>query len=85
VRCFYDLSSGVWSWLCGRGEPVELAADVTLEDADGLASGAAFGGAAGEVGAGAWVVTESGQGDGVERSVEAAVAAAVEPVTPGVA
>jgi hypothetical protein len=75
------LSSGEGAWLGGDEEPEEFAADVALEDADDLAAGVSFGGAAGEIFAGSWVVTEAGQGDGVEGAVEAAVAAPVEPVT----
>jgi hypothetical protein len=55
------------------------------EAAHGLAFGAAFAGAAGDVCAGARVVAHADQRDGVERSVEAPVAAAVEPVAGGVA
>jgi hypothetical protein len=66
VRCFYACQA-----VLGRGcqESEEFSADVALEAADDLASGAALGGAAGEVGAGALAASESGQGDGVQRPV----------------
>jgi len=48
------------SGLGGVEEPEQFTADVALEHADDLASSAALGGASGEVGAGAWVVAESG-------------------------
>lgn len=63
----------------------ELPADVALEVAHDLAFGASFAGAAGRVVAGARVVAHADQRDGVERSVEASVAAVVESVVGGVA
>ena len=64
---------------------VDLASDVSLEAADGLAAGFAFGDAAGEVVAGACVPAQPGQGDAVEGGVGLSVAAAVEAATAGLA
>ena len=85
LRCFYVLSSADRQRLRGCQGAEEFAADVALEAADDLSSGAAFGGASGEVVAGAGVVAEPIGCCGVERSVELAVAAAVEAVALGVA
>src|SRR5438132_3313635 len=59
---------------------VDLAGDVALEAADDLFLVEALGVAAFGVGAGAWTVAESADGDQMECSVGFAVAAAVEPV-----
>ncbi len=67
----------VAEWAPFRG-PEELPADVALEAAHDLAFGASFAGAAGDVFVGARVVVDADQRDGVERSVEGSVAAAVE-------
>jgi hypothetical protein len=64
-------------WIACRYVPNEAAHD--------LAFGAALAGAAGDVIAGAGIVAHADQRDGVERSVQAPVAAAVEPVAGGIA
>src|SRR5579884_362360 len=68
----------------GGGVVAELLVDdvgeVALERSDGVALGAAFGAASLDVGAGARVHPGLGQGHHVDRVVEAAVAALVEPV-----
>ena len=61
-------------------EAVDLAGDVAFEAALGFSGGFAFGGSFGDVGLGVWAVAAAGDGDGVQRSVELAVAAAVEAV-----
>ena len=64
-----------------RFECVEDDADEQwFEAADGFASVLAFGAFAFEVGAGGGVVAGLGDRDAVERGVELAIAAAVEPV-----
>src|SRR5436190_16626943 len=68
----------------GGGEgAVELARDVALKAAFDLAHGLAFSGAAGDIGLGGGAVAHSDGGDGVDRAVEGAVAAAVEAVAHG--
>ena len=59
---------------------VDLAGDVAFEAADDFALGLAFGGAAFDVGAGAFAVAHSGDGDQVQSAVGLAVAAVVEAV-----
>jgi hypothetical protein len=59
---------------------VELAGDLALEASSDAASAESLSGAAGDVVAGAFIVSHPGAGDRVERAVELAVAAAVEPV-----
>ena len=59
---------------------VDLAGDVAFEAALGFSGGFAFGGSFGDVGLGVWAVAAAGDGDGVQRAVELAVAAAVEAV-----
>src|SRR5918994_2388025 len=59
---------------------VDLACDVALEDADGLALGEPFGEAALEVVAGAWLGAEAGEHDPPQRMVRLAVPAPVEPM-----
>ena len=61
-------------------EAVDLAGDVAFEAALGFSGGFAFGGSFGDVGLGVWAVAAAGDGDGVQRAVELAVAAAVEAV-----
>src|SRR5690348_13724095 len=63
--------------------PVELAGDVALEAAADFPRGLSFGGAPGDVGAGARAAAHPDQRDGVDSAVERAVAAAVEPVPGG--
>ena len=58
---------------------------MSFEAAADLAAGFAFGEASGGVGLGFGVAAEAGQGDGVQRPVELAVAATVEPVPGGLA
>ena len=54
----------------GEGDvAVNLAADVALEAADGLAAGLSFGDAASDVVLGSFVPTQAGDGDRVERGV----------------
>jgi len=71
---------GRWEWL-QRCE--DLPDDVALEAADDLGLAQAVLGALDDVGVGAWVITESTQGNGVQGVVGGPVAAAVEPVTVG--
>ena len=73
------LSRGVFE------EFVDAACDVSFEAAADLAGGLAFGEAAGGVGPGFGITAEPRQGDGVEGTVELAVAATVEPVASGLA
>ena len=61
-------------------EAVDLAGDVAFEAALGFSGGFAFGGSFGDVGLGVWAVAAAGDGDGVQCSVELAVAAAVGAV-----
>ena len=61
-------------------EAVDLAGDVAFEAALGFSGGFALGGSFGDVGLGVWAVAAAGDGDGVQRAVELAVAAAVEAV-----
>ena len=72
-------------WLLGLQQPVEVAGEVALEEADGVAGGLSFGDAAGDVLLGGWVVQPSVEDDGMEGTVELAVAAATEPVPGGLA
>ena len=64
---------------------VELAGEVAFEAADNLGGGLAFGAAAGDVGAGGSVPAQPDDGDAVEGGVGLEVAAAVEPVSGGLA
>jgi hypothetical protein len=77
------LSSGRGRHNGGGEGAVEFAGDVALEAASDLAGGLALGGAASDVGAGPGTATHSDHGDGVDRAVECAIAAAVEPVAYG--
>ena len=61
-------------------EAVDLAGDVAFEAALGFSGGFALGGSFGDVGLGVWAVAAAGDGDGVQRAVELAVAAAVGAV-----
>jgi hypothetical protein len=61
----------------------DLACDVALEDAPDVAVGTSFGAAAGDVVAGAGAAAPAGEHDGVQRTVEGTIAAAVEPVSGG--
>src|SRR5262245_30632661 len=61
-------------------DAVEVAGEVALEDAGCFAACLAFGDAACDVVAGRGVVLAAVRGNGVERAVELAVAAAAEPV-----
>jgi hypothetical protein len=64
----------------------EASGEVALEAAVDVAVGFAFGGAAGDVGLGFGVVAASaGERDAVDGGVELAVAAAVQPVSGGLA
>ena len=74
-----SMSSG----LGARQAAVKLAGDVALERADDLAFGAALGGAALDVGAGAGVVDHAHHDDAPERVICAAVATAVESLAGG--
>ncbi len=68
----------------GRGEEaVQLAGDVALEAAPDLLGGLALGGAAGDVGAGIRAAAHAGVGDRMNRLVQGAVTAAVEPMPGG--
>ena len=62
-------------------ESVDLAGDVAFWAALGFSGGFALGGSFGDVGLGFGVVAGSGECDGVEGSVELAVAVAVETVS----
>jgi hypothetical protein len=64
-------------------ELVELAGEGAFEAAFGFSDGFAFAGSAGDVGTGGRVDPGPGQHDGVQRSVELAIAGAVEPVPVG--
>src|SRR6478752_6684845 len=66
----------------GQGA-VELAGDVPLEAAPDLPRVLAFGGAPGDVGPGGWAATHPGRGDGVQRPVQRALSAPVEPMPHG--
>ena len=79
VLMLLSMSSG----LGARQAAVKLAGDVALERADDLAFGAALGGAALDVGAGAGVVDHAHHDDAPERVVCAAVATAVESLAGG--
>src|SRR5262249_34015039 len=83
------LSSGRW-WRCcwgeGRGDDrEEFAGNVAFEAADDLFGGFPFCGTAVGVVAGTGISTQAGEHDGVEGAVGASVAAAVEPVSDGLA
>ena len=65
--------------------PVEVAGEVALEQADGVAAGFAFGDAAGDVVLGGGVVLAAVEDDGVECAVELSVAAAAEALPDGLA
>ena len=64
--------------LACREVRVDLAGDVTLEDAHDFAGRATFGGAAGDVFAGAFIAAHPGEHDPPERMVGLAVPAGVE-------
>ena len=57
-----------------------MAGEVALEDPGRVSCALALGDAAGDVGAGRSIVLAAVQDDGVQRSVELAVAAAAEPM-----
>ena len=80
-----DLCAGgdVGGWV--GDDVVDLSGDEAFEAAHDFLAGLAFGGASGDVGAGAGVVAHSDQDDGVECVVGAAVTAGVEPVALGFA
>src|SRR5690242_369289 len=59
---------------------VDLAGDIAFEAAEDVSFGQTFGGAAGDVVAGALVVAHADQDDGVQGAVGGAVTAAVEAV-----
>ena len=65
--------------------PVEFPGDVPLEAAADFPGGLSFGGAPGDVGAGAGAAAHPGQRDGVDGAVQRPVAATVEPVPDGLA
>ena len=67
--------------LVARKVAVHLAGDVALEDAHDLEFGAAFDGAAFDVGTGARIVAHPGHHDPPQGVVGLTVAAAVQPVT----
>jgi hypothetical protein len=58
--------------------PVELAGDIADEAASDFAVGLALGAAPLGIGAGRWVIAQSGQDDQVQRLVELAISGAVE-------
>ena len=60
----------------------EVAGEVALEAADGFAAGHAFCLATLEVGDGGCVALPAAEDDGVQRAVELAITAAVEPEAP---
>jgi hypothetical protein len=64
----------------GRWEPTEAPSEVGLEATEGSLLGLAFGFFALEVSPGGRVMAGAADGDDVQRVVELAVAAAVEPV-----
>jgi hypothetical protein len=66
-------------------ESVEVAGEVAFEAAVCFASGLAFGEAAFDVGDRRWMEAFTRDQDQVERAVEFAVAASVEPVADGLA
>ena len=70
---------------CRVEQAPDAAGEVAFEAADRFAFGFAFGVSAVEVGAGGWVGAGAGERDDVDRAVELAVTAAVEPVAFGVA
>jgi hypothetical protein len=63
--------------------PVEVAGDVALEASLDLAVGLSFGPSPFGVGAGGWVVVQACEDDDVDRSVELAVTATVDPMSGG--
>lgn len=86
-RLLGQLAGMMLLWL-SRGvfeEFVDAAGEVSFEAAADFATGLTFGLASSGVGTGFWVAGEPGQGDGVQGAVELTVAAAVEPVTGGLA
>lgn len=76
-----DVGDG-W-WVGQQGE--DLVGDVAFEAANRFAFEFALGGLLRDVGLGAGVHRHPDQGDGVDRAVRSAVAAAVEPVPVGLA
>ena len=73
------------SWLRVRQVGVDLAGDVTLEDADDLAFGASLGQTSFDVDTGSLVGAHAGEHDPPEGVVRLPVAAEVEPVADGLA
>ena len=69
----------------GLEEVEDVAGEVSFEAAERFAGGLAFGAFAGEVGLGRSVGAGAGDGDAVQRRVELAAAAAVEPLAVGAA
>ena len=61
-------------------QPVQLPGDATLQTAADLALAFALGGAAGHIALGGLVVALAEQHDGVQRLIQLAIAAAVEPM-----
>ena len=68
-------------WSVGHEMRVELAGDVSLQDAHDLAGGASFSESTRNVFAGAFIATHAGEHDPPERMVRLAVAAGVESET----
>src|SRR5688500_17247135 len=64
-------------------QAVEVAGDVAGKAAFDLAVGLAFGGAAGDVVAGGWLVLDPALDHGVQCVVEVPVAVAIEPIPGG--
>ena len=77
----------MWGLFGGWGlqEPEDAAGEVAFEAAQGFAAALAVGLFASEVGGGVRVQAGFGDGEAVQRTVELAVAAAVETVAVGVA
>ena len=59
---------------------MKASGEVAFEAAQGFLAGLALGHLAIEVGAGLRVASRAGVGDGVQRAVELAIAAAVQPM-----
>ena len=64
---------------------VDLAGEVSLETAADLSQSSSFCGSSLDVGPGLWVHAHAGDDGHVQRPVQAAVAATIEPVADGVA
>lgn len=85
LLCLSSSRTGLLDWVRGVEGSVDLAGGVSLEAASDLAAGLALGGAPLDVGTGLDIVAHPGQDDGVQRPVQSSVAAAIEPVSHGVA